>query len=906
MPTAMRTAAGEIAHDIEQEFTALLFERVRAALWLILAATIVLPIGELLHPAGSVPALDALLIQAVLIAILLVRLSAREYHVIASTVGTLGAVCFAIAAVGVITAGAMTTVVLLVLVALTSATLIPWGVWPQAATTACAAVALLVNLRLVPGSLSALGHPAAAAVGIGLMASVYIAYELQRTRVSAASRDRDRERTAEALRLVESAVEQANDAIVIMTPDLAWPGPRILHVNPAFTAMTGFAPDEAAGQTLKVLFGPGTQSDVIARVREALSRGEPSIGEGVFHRKDGRAYILEWHTAPVRNASGIITNWVTINRDITARKRAEEEKTGLLEVARDVSGMVDLDEILERVQRRTATLLPCDRVATFSWNPQKQSLRVLAHHGFPPQQLAAADTLDFQPRQPLLDLLLRGQTLVLNETTNQSWFHAGALQRFSISAVMAVPLLVRGRMLGALLAADTAPGGHFDAAQVQLFEAIARQVAVASEAAELYRSQQEEARVSRALAQVGEEMISSLNAPVLLSRLCELTTQMLGCDCSHTFLWRPNDAAYVPVFGYGDPPEQWESIRLLHIPPSAITTLLERLRTEDVVQLVGTGGDADEPAARLLAQFGLTAHMCVALRRGDEMIGFHAAHYRQRAVAFTPAQERIARGIAHLASMGLENARLVEELEGANRIKSEFVATMSHELRTPLNVVIGYNELLLDGAFGDLTPEQLDPLQRVDRNARALLDLINSTLDLSRLDQERIPLDIEPVQLDELLEDVAREVREVADKPQLQFSCEVGGDVPSTLHTDPTKLKMVLKNLLSNAFKFTHEGRVAIRTARLDGGVEICVTDTGIGIAPEAHGLIFEPFRQVDSSDTRRYGGTGLGLYIVHRLLSLLRGSVTVDSAPGKGATFRVWVPQDLRSAERADLPPEA
>jgi PAS domain S-box-containing protein len=893
--------------ETDQEAHRLLLRRIRIALWLILGAAILFPVTAVVLPSGAIPPLEIVLIQVVLIVLVLLRLPKSPARAISQTVSLVAAISVAIAAVGTITQNTTTAAFLFVMVAMVTATLVPWGIVAQGLTVAITALAFLLAVKLVHGNLEAFGYPTAAALFFAFAVSVYIAYEAQETRLSGVRRDRDRQRTEEALRLVESAVEQANDAVVIMTPELEFPGPRILYVNPAFCEMTGFTAEEASGQTLRVLFGPGTQSTVIGRVHEALSRPEPSIGQGVFHRKDRTPYTLEWHTAPVRDAAGRVTNWVTINRDITERKRAEEEKAALLEVARDITGQLDLTEILDRVQRRTAALLPCDRMATFSWSPGQRLMRLVAHLGFPPEPPPGGAATEFHPSESLLTLLLRGQTIVIHDAGGQDWIPPELLSRFGFVAVLAAPLLVRGRMLGALVAASTARGYRFDAPQIQLFEAIARQVAVASEAAELYRLQQEEAKVSGALAQVGEEVISSLSTPVLLGKICQLTTEILTCDCAHTFLWRPEDAAYVPVFGYGDSPEQWEAIRLLKIPPSAITWLLERFTNEEVVQFVFDADAATDPATRLLAQYGLTATMCVALRRGGDLIGYYAAHYRARRAAFTSEQERLARGIAHLASLGLENARLVEELERANQIKSEFVATMSHELRTPLSAVIGYTDLLLDGAFGDLTPDQIQPLERTQRSAHELLDLITATLDLSRLDQHRIPIDVRECTVADLINDVIRETPALGENPHLTFTCSVPADLPS-LSTDPVKLKMVLKNLIGNAIKFTHEGSITIATRGLDGGVEFRVSDTGIGIAPESHAVIFEPFRQLDSSDTRRYGGAGLGLYIVRRLLDMLGGTISLDSMPGSGSTFRVWVPRHVRASgqPRAALPVEA
>jgi signal transduction histidine kinase len=223
-------------------------------------------------------------------------------------------------------------------------------------------------------------------------------------------------------------------------------------------------------------------------------------------------------------------------------------------------------------------------------------------------------------------------------------------------------------------------------------------------------------------------------------------------------------------------------------------------------------------------------------------------------------------------------------------MESELVATMSHELRTPLNIVLGYVDLLLEHAFGALAPEQTEVLRQIEKSAGELLDLINTMLDLSRLEAGRMTLEVRETCAADLIHEIDVETRPLQEKPGLDFVCHVAPSLPP-LHTDPLKLKVVLKNLVVNALKFTDRGSVMVDVYCREGGVEFCVADTGSGIAPEVVPTMFEPFQQGAGFKTRRRGGVGLGLYIVRRLLDMLGGTISVDSKLGRGSIFRVWVP---------------
>ncbi len=256
------------------------------------------------------------------------------------------------------------------------------------------------------------------------------------------------------------------------------------------------------------------------------------------------------------------------------------------------------------------------------------------------------------------------------------------------------------------------------------------------------------------------------------------------------------------------------------------------------------------------------------------------------------------RTFAAQSALAIQNARLFRELEGksaeleaASRHKSEFLANMSHELRTPLNAIIGFSEVLSERMFGELNPKQAEYMQDIHASGRHLLSLINDILDLSKIEAGRMELELARFSLPAALENALTLVRERAERHGLTIGLTVDPRV-GELAGDERKIKQILLNLLSNAVKFTPEGgRVAVAAVPADGFVEVSVTDTGIGIAPEDQEVIFEEFRQAGGDYARKREGTGLGLALARRFVELHGGRIWVKSEVGKGSTFTFTIP---------------
>jgi HAMP domain-containing protein/signal transduction histidine kinase/DNA-binding response OmpR family regulator len=246
-----------------------------------------------------------------------------------------------------------------------------------------------------------------------------------------------------------------------------------------------------------------------------------------------------------------------------------------------------------------------------------------------------------------------------------------------------------------------------------------------------------------------------------------------------------------------------------------------------------------------------------------------------------------------------------EQLALISKYKSEFLANMSHELRTPLNSLLILSQILSENGEGNLTTKQVGFAQTIHGSGSDLLDLINDILDLSKIESGTMAVDVATVPFGEVRKFVESTFRQVADLKGLQFTVDIDPALPPALQTDTKRLQQVLKNLLSNAFKFTERGSVSLQATLARGGwnpeqellnaanavVAFSVSDTGIGIPKEKHGVIFEAFQQGDTGTSRKYGGTGLGLSISRQITRLLGGEIRIESSPGAGSTFTLYLP---------------
>ena len=282
------------------------------------------------------------------------------------------------------------------------------------------------------------------------------------------------------------------------------------------------------------------------------------------------------------------------------------------------------------------------------------------------------------------------------------------------------------------------------------------------------------------------------------------------------------------------------------------------------------------------------------------------AGLEERQEELTATNARLAEQAADLQSARESAVEKAEALERASRYKSDFLANMSHELRTPLNSSLILAKLLADNKDGNLSAEQIRFAQTIYAAGNDLLTLINDILDLSKIEAGKMEISAQEVPLGRVAESLRRMFEPIANEKKLAFEVTLEPDAPANVTTDPQRVEQILKNLVSNALKFTEQGKVDVTIGLAPRGVSFTVRDTGIGIPAHQHELVFEAFRQADSNSNRKYGGTGLGLSISRDLARLLGGDLTLTSELGKGSTFRLTLPRKTAVKEEPKPPPKS
>jgi GAF domain-containing protein len=484
---------------------------------------------------------------------------------------------------------------------------------------------------------------------------------------------------------------------------------------------------------------------------------------------------------------------------------------------------------------------------------------------------------------------------------------ARALQQAARArTVLGTPLLRQGEPIGSIVIRRTEVRPFTDK-HIKLLETFAHQAVIAIENVRLF--QELEARTGelarsvgelKALGEVGQAVSSTLDLETVLATIVAHAVQLSGTDCGVIYEYDESTQEFHLRASHRMEEEVVEALQAAPIRlGEGVTGQAEMTRAPvqvpDILDQREYTGTRVRP---MLTRLGYRSLLSIPLFREQQIMGGLTV-WRRQSGTFEPEIVNLLQTFATQSSLAIQNARLFREIEdksrqieAANRHKSEFLANMSHELRTPLNAIIGFSEVLGERMFGELNEKQAEYTEDILTSGRHLLSLINEILDLSKVEAGRMELELAKFDLPLAIENARTFVRERATRHGITLDVAVDERL-GEFFGDERKIKQILLNLLSNAVKFTPEGgQIGIKARQADGSVEISVSDTGIGIAPEDQARIFEEFRQVGSDYAHKVEGTGLGLTLAKKFVELHGGKIWVESAVGKGSTFIFSLPE--------------
>ncbi len=464
-----------------------------------------------------------------------------------------------------------------------------------------------------------------------------------------------------------------------------------------------------------------------------------------------------------------------------------------------------------------------------------------------------------------------------------------------------VPLLRHDEAVGTIAVTRREPGGFTDD-EIALLKTFADQAVIAIENARLLtelqaRTQELTRSVEQltALGDVGRAVSSSLDLDTVLTTIVSRAVQLSGTDGGTIFEYDEGTEEFSPRATLNADESQSAMLRATRLrrgegAVGQMAVTREPLQIPDIA----AEGAYESRLRGALLEAGTRAILAIPLLHEERIVGGLVVT-RRTPGAFTPEIVEILKTFATQSALAIQNARLFHELERksrqlevASQHKSEFLANMSHELRTPLNAIIGFSEVLAERMFGDLNEKQEEYLKDIHASGQHLLSLINDILDLSKVEAGR--MELADFHLPQAIDNALVLVRERARRRGITLEQSIDPRL-GAIHGDERKIKQVLLNLLSNAIKFTPEGgRVGVRAAPVDQHVEVAISDTGVGIAPDDHEAVFEEFRQVGAAE-KRAEGTGLGLALTRKFIELHGGGISVKSQVGAGSTFTFTLP---------------
>ncbi len=717
-------------------------------------------------------------------------------------------------------------------------------------------------------------------------------------------------RSAELYRLL---LDHVRNAVIATDPE-----GRIIFWNKYAERLYQWTAREVMGESIFSVTVPESSGELAQEIMEGISRDGFWEGEFTVRRKDGTTFCAHVRDAVIADADGRVRGYVGVSTDVTARKSIEAKLREQTEVIETVNRMgqllaAELDEHkLVQAVTDAATEITGAHFGSFFYNVLDErgaSYMLYTLSGVPREAFAHFP----MPRATdLFGPTFRGEGTVLIADVKldprygkNSPYYGMPEGHLPVTSYLAVPVVSRtGEVLGGLFFGHPEPGVFTERAE-RIVEGLAAHAAVSIdnarlvESAQRARSRAEAAeRRSAFLAQASAILASSLDYETTLESVSKLVVPEVADWCAVHVIEKDGSIQPLAV-AHVDPSKvamAHELQRRYPLDPNENRGVTKAIRTgqselfSDIPDELLVAVARDEEQLRVMRELGMRSAMVVPMVVQGHALGaitFIAAESGRR---YGPEDLSLAEDLAHRAALAVDNARLYQDAQEANRVKDEFLATLSHELRTPLTAVIGWTQLLSAGQLDE--DGRARALQTIQRNAHAQSQIIEDILDVSRIISGKLRIEPRPVEIVPVIEAAMDAVRPAATAKAIQLQPSFAPEV-NLVPCDPHRLQQVVWNLISNAVKFTPPGgRVSVQLSRDQGAARLRVSDTGPGISAEFLPYVFDRFRQADGSTTRMHGGLGLGLAIVRHLVELHGGTVRAESqGTGHGASFTVNLP---------------
>ncbi len=477
----------------------------------------------------------------------------------------------------------------------------------------------------------------------------------------------------------------------------------------------------------------------------------------------------------------------------------------------------------------------------------------------------------------------------------------------NVASLLLVPIIINDEVIGAIGADSVGQKHKFTEWEINLASAMADQLAIMLQNRRLLQETRRQAIQLQTSADVGRVATAILDEDMMLERAVELIKDRFGFYHVQILLV-DDEQKYVTLYkSTGQAGKQLlaTNYRVAIGSQSIIGQATARRKSLVIREANPIDFEASQPQHLFLPQS--QAELAIPLLVRNELIGVLDVH-SSIPNDFTDEDITTLEILGAQLAIAIQNARTfreqqetAERLREMDKLKTQFLANMSHELRTPLNSIIGFSRVILKGIDGPLTELQKTDLTSIHHSGQHLLSLINNILDLSKIEAGKMELNFEEIEIEPIIKGVmSTALALVKDKP-VELRQEVDDDLP-VVWADPTRIRQIVLNLVSNACKFTDEGHVTLRATADPKYLTLSVSDTGVGIPKNQIDSIFEEFTQVDASTTRKVGGTGLGLPISRYFVEMHQGKIWVESAPGKGSTFHFTIPVKPPDQNEADL----